>query len=73
MIIPLIIIGIVIIIWIQYPDIKDEMSDPVYKRIFNRVKLPIIFICAISIIYLLFCKNSAISEKPLKVYMSNPE
>ena len=77
MIIPLIIIGIIIIIWLQYPDVKEDNTEPVYKKIFNRIKLPTIFICIISIIYLLLCKNKDnISESYLntqKVFMSNPE
>ncbi len=76
MIIPLIILGLIIIIWIQYPDIKDEQDEQIYKKIFNRIKLPLIFICSVSIIYLLIfnknCENlSDINNQ--KVYMSNPK
>ena len=76
MIIPLIILGIIIILWIQYPDIKEENDEPVYKKIFNRTKVPLLFICSISIIYLLLCnKNFENSSNVInqKVYMSNPE
>ena len=76
MIIPLIILGLIIIIWIQYPDIKDEQDERIYKKIFNRIKLPLIFICSIAIIYLLIfnknCENlSDINNQ--KVYMSIPK
>jgi hypothetical protein len=51
MIIPLVIISIIIIIWIQFPDIKDDPKKPVYKRIFERIKLPVIIICLLLILY----------------------
>ena len=44
----IIIISIIIIIWIQYPDIKNDKEQPVYKRIFERTKIPIIIICLLS-------------------------
>jgi hypothetical protein len=73
-IIPLIIIGIVIIVWLQYPDIKDDETTPIERKIFDRIKIPVIFICSILIIYLLYgCKeNNEIIETLPKAYMSIP-
>ena len=72
----LIIISIIIIIWIQYPDIKNDKEQPVYKRIFDRTKIPIIIICLLLILYLSCDKNSdAVSSevnKKIKVFMSIP-
>ena len=76
MIIPLIIIGIIIVIWIQYPDIKDNHEDPVYKKIFNRIKIPLLLICIISIFYFSLCNKTINCNNDiinLKVYMSNPK
>jgi hypothetical protein len=72
----IIIISIIIIIWIQYPDIKNDKEQPVYKRIFERTKIPIIIICLLLILYLSCDKYSdaATSEinKNIKVFMSIP-
>ena len=72
----LIIISIVIIIWIQYPNIKDDKEQPVYRRIFERIKVPIIVICLLLILYFTYDKNTDIisseSNKQLKVFMSLP-
>ena len=76
MIIPLIIIGIIIIIWIQYPDIRDSQEDPVYKKIFNRIKIPLLLICILAIFYFTLLHNKNNNNNydinNLKVYMSNP-
>ncbi len=62
---------IFIICWLQYPDLKDDVDEPMYKRIFTRIKIPLIFIC--SIIFLLLnkniCSNKLIEQK---VFMSVP-
>lgn len=72
-IIPIIIIGIVIIVWLQYPDIKENENTPIERKIFDRIKIPVIFICSILIIYLLCgCKNNETIETLPKVYMSIP-
>jgi hypothetical protein len=72
----IIIISIIIIIWIQYPDIKNDKEQPVYKRIFERTKIPIIIICLLLILYLSCDKNidASTSEinKKIKVFMSVP-
>ncbi len=72
----LIIISIIIIIWIQYPEIKDDKEQPVYRRIFERTKMPLITICLLLILYLSCDKNSdaGTSElnKKIKVFMSIP-
>jgi hypothetical protein len=75
MIIPLIILGLIIIIWIQYPDIKENENEQLYKKIFNRIKVPLLFICSISIIYLLVCNKQLDNLSNInnqKVYMSYP-
>ncbi len=72
----IIIISIIIIIWIQYPEIKNDKDDPVYKRIFNRTKIPIIIICLLLILYFSCDKNidatSSEMNKKIKVFMSIP-
>ena len=76
MIIPLLIISIIIIIWIQYPEIKNDKDLPVYKRIFARTKVPVIIICLLLILYLSCDKSTdAVSSeinKKIKVFMSIP-
>jgi hypothetical protein len=68
-----IIIGILLITWLQYPQIKKDKEEkkPIY--IFNIIKIPIIFTCIVSIIYLIYCKAYI---EPLrinqKVYMGLP-
>lgn len=72
----IIIISIILIIWIQYPDIKNDKEQPVYKRIFERTKIPILIICLLLILYLSCDKNidASTSEinKKIKVFMSVP-
>jgi hypothetical protein len=72
----IIIISIIIIIWIQYPEIKNDKDQPVYKRIFNRTKIPIIIICLLLILYLSCDKNTDVASseinKKIKVFMSIP-
>jgi hypothetical protein len=72
----IIIVSIIIIIWIQYPEIKNDKEQPVYKRIFDRTKVPIIIICLLLILYFSCDKYSdaASSEidKKIKVFMSIP-
>jgi hypothetical protein len=67
-----IILILCIIIWLQYPDLKDDLTEPTYKRIFTRIKIPIIFICAILIFLLnknIIPENKLINQK---VFMSVP-
>ena len=78
MIIQVILIAIIIIIWLQYPQIKKIDKDkPLYIRIFDTVKIPIIVICFIIIIY--YISGIDIEHykddftKKLDVYMSVPK
>lgn len=78
MIIQVILIAIIIIIWLEYPQIKTTDKDkPLYIRIFNTAKIPIIVICFIIIIYYIsgidieYYKDDF--TKKLDVYMSVPK
>ena len=78
MIIQVILIAIIIIIWLQYPQIKKIDKDKqLYLRIFDTVKIPIIVICFIIIIY--YMSGIDIENykddftKKLDVYMSVPK
>ena len=52
MIIIVILIAIILIIWLQYPQIKKtDETKALYLKIFDTVKIPIIVICFIIIIY----------------------
>ncbi len=76
MIIQVIILLIIIIIWLQYPQpTKEEDKEmPLYKKIFNIVKLPIVVICFIIIIYsFLFVNPIKENINNLNVYMSAPK
>ncbi len=55
MILAIIVIGLIIIFWLQYPFIKEDnsTSENKNKTIFNKVKIPIVFVCIVFIIYLL--------------------
>ncbi len=66
-------IGIILIIWLQYPDINENQEDPLYKRIFERIKIPMVFICIVIIISLLSSTKVLESATEQKVYMSVPE
>ena len=70
-----ILIAIVIIIWLQYPQIKktDENKD-LYLKIFDTVKIPIIVICFIIIIFQMYeMNNNTDSFTKLNAYMSVPK
>lgn len=78
MIIQVILIAIIIIIWLQYPQIKKVDEDkPLYLKIFDTVKIPIIVICFIIIIYSLsgidICNYKDEFNKKLEVYTSIPK
>jgi uncharacterized BrkB/YihY/UPF0761 family membrane protein len=68
----IIIISIVIILWLQYPENKDDNEEDNIKKIFNRLKIPIITICFIVLIYLLLC-NKEIKECVTKVSTGLPD
>ncbi len=63
MILAIIVIGLIIIFWLQYPFIKEDNSTPESKNktIFNKIKIPIIFLCFAYIIYL-FLNKSTVSK-----------
>ena len=68
-----IVIGILLIIWLQYPEIKNnDEKKPLPKYIFDFIKIPIIFTCIVVIIYLISCNKisnvSSINKKVLKVF-----
>jgi hypothetical protein len=78
MIIQVILIAIIIIIWLQYPQIKKiDESKPLYLKIFDIVKIPIIVICFIIIIYSMSGIDISTYKddfaKKLDVYMSIPK
>ena len=78
MIIQVILIAIVIIIWLQYPQIKKEdKNKALHLKIFDIVKIPVIVICFIIIIYTLIGINECSSKEDLiknvNVNMSMPK
>ena len=78
MIIIVILIAIILIIWLQYPQIKKTNENkPLYLKIFETVKIPIIVICFIIIIYHMSGIDIATYKddftKTLDVYMSVPK
>ena len=78
MIIQVILIAIVTIIWLQYPQIKKKDENiELHLRIFDIVKIPIIVICFIMIIYSLVGMNECSSKenliKNVNVHMSMPK
>ena len=73
MIIVPIIIGILLIIWLQYPQIKKDKEENKYIYIFNIIKIPIIFTCIVIIIYMLSYKIIEPLRINQKVYMKLPK
>ena len=78
MIIQVLLIAIVIIIWLQYPQIKKTDKNKVlHLKIFDIVKIPVIVICFIIIIYSLLGMNECSSKEDLiknvNVHMSMPK
>ena len=57
MIVPITLIGLGIIIWLQHTYMSKDDDKELYRRIFNRVKLPIIYLCLVCIIYILLNKQ----------------
>jgi hypothetical protein len=69
----IILIAIIIIIWLQYPEIKNtDENKELYLKIFDTVKIPIIVICFIIIIYQTYETNTNSFTK-LNAYMSVPK
>jgi hypothetical protein len=75
MIIQVVILLIIIIIWLQYPQtIKNDKNLPLYKKIFNIIKIPVVIICFIIIIYSYLNINFTKEQiKDFNVYMSIPK
>jgi hypothetical protein len=65
MILAIIVIGLIIIFWLQFPFIKEDNSttESKNKTIFNKVKIPIVFLCIVFIIYLLSNKPCVSESK----------
>ena len=66
------IISFLLIVWMQYPYIKNEKSkENTYKYIYDMVKIPFIVVCLILFIYNI---NSCISptKKILDIDLSLP-
>ena len=59
MIVPITLIGLVIIVWLQHTYMSDDIDKPLYRKIFNRIKLPIIYLCIVCIIYILINKSGS--------------
>ena len=58
------IIGLSLIVWTQYSYICNDTDKPIERQIFNKVKVPTIFLCIIVIIYYLMRRtNNTISIK----------
>ena len=60
------IISFILVYWFQYPLIKNDIvpdNTPLYKKIFNTYKLPVIIVCKILLLYNIFsdmnkCKSN---------------
>jgi hypothetical protein len=73
MIIQVILISIIIIIWLQYPQMKKVDEDEnKYIKMFNTVKIPITVICLLIIIYI-YLNNTNEPNNNLNVYTSIPK
>ena len=49
------IIGILLIVWFQYPYIQNE--DNRYKNIYNHAKTPLVVLSIVVLIYIASCSN----------------
>ena len=79
MIVPITLIGLIIIVWLQHTYMSDDIDKPLQRKIFNRIKLPVIYLCLVCIIYLLIYKpgkHTIIKVKSLipdqKVFNNTP-
>ena len=61
------IISFILVYWFQYPLIKSDIvpddNIPLYKKLFNTYKLPVIIVCKILLLYNIFsdmnkCKSN---------------
>jgi len=74
MIIQVILISIIIIIWLQYPQMKKVDEDEnKYIKMFNIVKIPITVICLLIIIYIYLNNTNEPIQNNLNVYTSIPK
>jgi hypothetical protein len=78
MIIVVILVAIILIIWLQYPQVKKtDENKQLYLKIFDTVKIPILVICFIIIIYHMSGIDISTYKddftKKLDVYMSAPK
>ncbi len=74
MIIVVVLIAIILIIWLQYPQIKNtDENKKLYLKIFDTIKIPIIVICFIIIIYQMYEMNNNSDFTKLNAYMSVPK
>ena len=74
MIIVVVLIAIILIIWLQYPQIKNtDENKELYLKIFDTIKIPIIVICFIIIIYQMYEMNNNSGFTKLNAYMSVPK
>jgi hypothetical protein len=69
-----VLIAIILIIWLQYPQIKNtDENKKLYLKIFDTIKIPIIVICFIIIIYQMYEMNNNSDFTKLNAYMSVPK
>ena len=66
MIVPITLIGLIIIVWLQHTYMSDDIEKPLYRKIFNLIKLPIIYLCIVCVIYIVIQKPN-IRTIPIKV------
>jgi hypothetical protein len=68
MIVPITLFGLIIIVWLQHTYMSYDEDKPLYRLIFNRIKLPIIYLCIVCIVYFYIqkpCKNTIVKVKSL--------
>ena len=68
MIVPITLFGLIIIVWLQHTYMSYDEDKPLYRRIFNRIKLPIIYLCIVCIVYFYIQKlgkNTIVKVKSL--------
>ena len=68
MIVPITLFGLIIIVWLQHTYMSNDNDKPLYRRIFNRIKLPIIYLCIVCIVYFYIQKpgkNTIVKVKSL--------
>lgn len=66
MIVPVTLFGLIVIVWLQHTYMSNDNDKPLYRRIFNRIKLPTIYLCIICIVYFYILKPNT-RVLPIKV------